>query len=118
MQALLLALVSILLSSVGQLLLKQGLNSLQNPGLSALSFLLTALTNLTVLSGLAAYGLGAIVWLLALRQSPLSLIYPLVSLSYVAVAAGSVLLLGEAMPPQRIAGLAVIILGVVLVARS
>ncbi|MFZ5823580.1 MAG: cation/cationic drug transporter [Bacillota bacterium] len=118
MQAWLMALLSILLSSAGQLLIKQGLNLVQRPGLPAFAYLVAALTNLQVVSGLAAYGLGAIIWLLALRQSALSQMYPLVSLSYVLVAAGSVLLLGESLPPGRIAGLAVIILGVILVARS
>lgn len=118
MQAWLLALGSILLSSAGQVLFKQGLNMVQDPQLSPLAFLTGALTNLRVLSGMAAYILGVVFWLLALRQSQLSLIYPLVSLSYVVVAAASALWLGESLPPIRIAGLAVIIGGVILVARS
>lgn len=42
----------------------------------------------------------------------------MVSLSYVAVAAGAALLMGESLPPMRMAGLAVIIGGVILLARS
>jgi multidrug transporter EmrE-like cation transporter len=118
MQVWVYALTSILLSSAGQLLLKQGLNAVKNPDMPAVAFLVAALTNLQVLAGLFAYGSGAIVWLLALRQTQLSLLYPLVSLSYVAVAAGSVLFLGESLPMGRIVGIAVIMAGVVLVARS
>ncbi len=117
MQAWLLALTSIALSAAGQLLLKHGLNQVQ-PAVSAPAFLVAALTNLRVVAGLAAYGVSLLFWLLALRQHPLSLMYPLVSLSYVAVAVGSVLFLGETLSPARIGGLAVIILGVVMVARS
>lgn len=75
MQAVLLALASILLSSAGQILIKQGLNMVQDPRLSAIAFLVAAVTNLRVLSGLAAYALSLTLWLLALRQSQLSLLY-------------------------------------------
>jgi uncharacterized membrane protein len=118
MQVWVFALTSILLSSAGQLLLKQGLNAVKNPNLPAVGFLMAALTNVQVLGGLAAYGFGVILWLLALRQTQLSFLYPMVSLSYVFVAAGAWLFLGETLSLGRIIGMAVIMAGVVLVARS
>lgn len=118
MQAWLLALASIFLAAAGQILIKWGLNGMADPDLTALGFLTAALTSVRVMTGLAAYGVSVILWLLALRTTPLTLLYPLVSLSYVLVAAGSVWLLGESMPPGRMVGIAVIMLGVVLVARS
>lgn len=112
------ALTSIFLASVGQLLLKYGLNSARTDGLSSLSYLKVVAVNPCVVGGLLSYGLSVILWLLALRQTQLSLLYPLVSLSYVLVAAGSALILGETLPPVRVVGIAVIIAGVLLVVRS
>ena len=67
---------------------------------------------------LTAYGLSVIVWLVGLSRVPVSQAYPLLSLGYVINIGLAWWLLGEIPNLQRIAGIGVIVLGVVLVARS
>jgi drug/metabolite transporter (DMT)-like permease len=67
---------------------------------------------------LCAYGLSVIVWLVGLSRVPVSQAYPLLSLGYVINVGLAWWLLGEIPNVQRVAGIGVIVLGVVLVARS
>jgi drug/metabolite transporter (DMT)-like permease len=57
-------------------------------------------------------------WLLTLDHADVSFALPITALSYVSVALVSRFWLGEAITPWRIAGMAVILVGVILVARS
>jgi len=65
-----------------------------------------------------AYGLSLIVWLVGLSRVPVSQAYPLLSMGYVINIGLAWWLLGEVPNAQRVAGIGVIVLGVVLVARS
>ncbi|MGH8134071.1 MAG: EamA family transporter [Steroidobacteraceae bacterium] len=67
---------------------------------------------------LCAYGLSVIVWLVGLSRVPVSQAYPLLSMGYVINIGLAWWLLGEVPNTQRVAGIAVIVLGVVLVSRS
>jgi drug/metabolite transporter (DMT)-like permease len=67
---------------------------------------------------LCAYGLSVIVWLVGLSRVPVSQAYPLLSLGYVINIGLAWWLLGEVPNVQRVAGIGVIVLGVVMVARS
>jgi len=67
---------------------------------------------------LCAYGLSVIVWLVGLSRVPVSQAYPLLSLGYVINIGLAWWLLGEVPNGQRVAGIAIIVLGVVLVSRS
>ena len=66
----------------------------------------------------AAYGLSLIVWLVGLSRVPVSQAYPLLSMGYVINIGLAWWLLGEVPNAQRVAGIGVIVLGVVLVTRS
>jgi drug/metabolite transporter (DMT)-like permease len=80
-----------------------------------------ALEVLTVPSfwyAMLAYGLSVIVWVVGLSRVPVSQAYPLLSLGYVINIGLAWWLLGEVPNVQRVAGIGVIVLGVVLVARS
>ena len=65
-----------------------------------------------------AYGLSVIVRTVGLSREPVSQAYPLLSLGYVINIGLAWWLLGEVPNVQRVAGIGVIVLGVVLVARS
>jgi multidrug transporter EmrE-like cation transporter len=69
-------------------------------------------------AGMACYATSVCVWLAALSKAPVSTAYPMLSLGYVVVAAVSVMWLGETMTPAKVAGIALICAGVVLVSRS
>jgi drug/metabolite transporter (DMT)-like permease len=100
-------LVFTLLSAAAQVLLKLGTVDLKlHPTFLGL------LTNFPLIGGLALYGIGAALMVLALRHGELSVLYPLISLSYVWVAILSVLIFGEMMNPYKIGGICVIMAGV------
>jgi drug/metabolite transporter (DMT)-like permease len=119
---LLLALVSITMSAVAQVLFKVGM------GTAAMREALTAgaaarVARTVVLSpwivgGLALYGLGTVLWLAVLSRAELSQAYPFVGLSFVLTAIFGWLLFHDALSPSRIAGIAAIVVGVWLVGRS
>ena len=67
---------------------------------------------------LTAYGVSVIVWIVGLSRVPVSQAYPLLSLGYVLNIGLAWWLFSEVPNAQRILGVAVIIIGVVLVARS
>ena len=55
---------------------------------------------------------------MALSRTDVSIAYPMVSIGYVLTAIAAWQLLGESLSAMRVAGIGVIILGVVMVARS
>ena len=71
-----------------------------------------------VLLGLFFYGLGALAWIAALTRLDLSVAYPFLALNFVLVALSSWLILGERVPLLRWLGIAVICVGILLVAAS
>lgn len=66
------------------------------------------------LLGLGAYGLAAILYIIAIKKIPISLAFPSVSFSYAAVALIAHYAWGEALGPAQLAGIALIALGIVL----
>jgi len=69
-------------------------------------------------AALGCYGLSVVVWLVGLSRVPVSQAYPLLSLGYVLNVGLAWWLLGETPNMLRVAGIAVIVFGVVLVAKS
>lgn len=72
------------------------------------------LTNYPLWIGLAFYGVSTLLMVLALRDGELSLLYPVISLTYIWVMFLSVLLLHEPLTAWKIAGVSLICLGVTL----
>ena len=70
------------------------------------------LTDFPLIGGMFLYGVGAALMVVALRHGELSVLYPLISLSYVWVAILSVVVFGEVMNPYKIAGICTIMAGV------
>lgn len=68
--------------------------------------------------GLTLYIISAATWILALSTVPLSVAYPFLGLSYVAIAGVSVLRLGEWLTPAQWIGIALVVTGVVTVALT
>ena len=69
--------------------------------------------------GFLLYGLSALIWFRAISVAPLNVAYPLlVSLSFIIVTSGAALLLNEHLATLKIAGLVVIIAGILLVSAG
>ena len=103
-------LAAVVLGSAAQLFLKAGTNAA--PVGFGLAF------EPRILAGIGCYALSLIVWILALSKTPVSVAYPMVSLGFALNAVAAWWLLGEALTPLRLSGIAVIIVGVAMVARS
>jgi multidrug transporter EmrE-like cation transporter len=101
-----------ILGAAAQILMKTGANVLV--GVSPV----TMLTNLPLLSGYCLYGLSTILLVLALRDGELSILYPVISLTYVWVTILSVVIFDEALNPFKIIGVAVIVFGVTILGRD
>ena len=103
-------LAGVLLNAAAQLLLKAGTN--------AMPLGLRLALEPHILGGLACYVISVVVWVVALSRVPVSIAYPMLSIGYVVNAIAAWALLGEAVTPMRMAGIAVIVVGVFMVARS
>ncbi len=70
-----------------------------------------------IILALAIYGISTVTYLLGLKNTPLSVAYPIISISYVIVAVASARIFGESLTATKIAGVLLIIAGVSLIAR-
>jgi multidrug transporter EmrE-like cation transporter len=102
--------VAVVLGTAAQLFLKAGTNA------APVDFKLVF--DPRILVGIACYAVSLVVWILALSKTPVSVAYPMVSIGFALNALMAWWLLGEAVTPMRMLGIGVIIVGVVLVARS
>ncbi|ALK98294.1 4-amino-4-deoxy-L-arabinose transferase [Massilia sp. WF1] len=112
----------VLLNACAQVLLKAGTNALGGAihltlGNAFETFIRVA-SQLPILAGLACYALSLVVWIMGLSRTDVTIAYPMLSLGYVVAAVGAWLFLGETISPQRLLAIAVIMIGVVLLARS
>ncbi len=80
--------------------------------------LLAMVVNVWFLAEIFALFLQAITWAFVLRRHALSVAYPFISLVFAVNVAIACLLFGEAIRFQHILGIAIILVGVVIVSRS
>ena len=104
----------------GQTALKLGVNQ---PGAAGgtgtiMGLVTMILQSPLVLGGLVLYGVGALAWIAVLARMDLSYAYPFLALNFVLITVVSRLALGETIPPARWIGIAVICIGIVLIARG
>ena len=110
---------SISLAILGQLLMKRGMQIFGTfPVSQLLQNLIPMIFSPFVFLGLAAFAVSSVFWLVILSRFELSLVYPMVSTAYVAVALLSWAFLGETVSLIRWLGILVICFGVVLISRS
>lgn len=106
----------------GQTLLKSGMTLVGPVDLGRVSrpvaLARTMLAHWQVWLGTILYLVSAATWILALATVPLSIAYPVLGLSYVAVAGLSVFVLGEWLTPAQWLGIAFVVAGVVIVTLS
>ena len=114
-------LTGVCLNAGAQLLLKAGVTPL-GPISPSWSNLLPTLGRAAmqwpILAGLACYVVSVGFWIVALSRVEVSLAYPMLSLGYVVNAVAAWYLFGEALGPARFAGIALILLGVLVVSRT
>jgi len=79
--------------------------------------LLSVVTNWALIGGLALYGVSTLLLVLALRDGELSLLYPVIALTYVWVTILSLIIFHDRANPLRLAGIAIIVIGVAVLGR-
>ncbi len=116
-----LLMTGVLLNAGAQLLLKAGTNSVGAFEYSAANIVPIGwklATEPHIVGGLGCYVISVVVWIMALSRVEVSIAYPLLSVGYVVNAIAAYYLFGEAVTPMRLTGIAIIIIGVWVVARS
>jgi drug/metabolite transporter (DMT)-like permease len=76
------------------------------------------LLNPALLSGYCLYGISTVLLVLALRRGQLSLLYPVISLTYVWVTILSILIFRESLNAYKAIGLTVVVAGVAVLGRD
>ena len=117
----LLVLGAVLLGTLAQLLLKAGTTAVGPFAFSSANLLPVGwqlATQPLIMGGILAYGFSLIVWIMALSRVEVSIAYPMVSIGYELTAIAAWQFLGESLSAMRIAGISVIMAGVLIVARS
>jgi uncharacterized membrane protein len=100
-----------ILGTLAQFLMKNGVDHSSGN-------LLALLTNVPLLAGYTLYGINTVMLVIALREGELSLVYPILALTYVWVTLLSYLALHEAPNVFKNLGVAAIIAGVIVISRG
>jgi len=111
----------VLLNAGAQLALKAGTNRIGEFAFSLDNVVpvgLRVASSPYILLGLACYVVSVVVWILGLSRVPVSVAYPMLSVGYIVNAIAAWMLFGESLTAQKLVGIGMIVIGVVLVARS
>jgi multidrug transporter EmrE-like cation transporter len=114
-------LTGVCLNALAQLLLKAGTNAVGVIRLTPENWFSTGLqlaTQVPIVGGLTCYVVSVVVWIIALSRVDVTIAYPMLSIGYIINALGAWYFLGEAVTPQRLVAIGVIVIGVILLTRS
>ena len=111
----------VMLNAAAQILMKAGTNSIgyfefNMANIVPIGWKLA--TEWHIVLALFCYALSVIIWILALSRVPVSIAFPLLSMAYIVTAVAAWYLLGEALSLTKVAGIVVIILGVIIISRA
>ena len=99
--------------AAAQILMKLGADySRAHPGLGGL------ITDIPLVAGYALYALMTVLIVVAFKDGELSVLYPIISLSYVWVTALSYFVFHDSLNPWKMTGLGFIIAGVAVIGRG
>jgi multidrug transporter EmrE-like cation transporter len=114
---LLMVLVCTVIGAAAQVLIKKGTVALgENPTMveTAIGIFTTRL----LFAGYALLGVSTVLLVLALRHGELSLLYPVITLTYVWVTVLSMMIFHDSMNAYKVAGITTIIAGVAVLGRA
>ncbi len=121
MQHIPLILSSVFLNALAQIFIRQGMLKLGSVSFNMeqiWNMALSVFTNMYLLSGMFSYGISIILWMIVLSKVNVSLAYPFLSVGYVVTAVLAYLIFKEPLTVQKILGIAIICLGVVILTYS
>jgi len=109
-------LTSITLGAVGQLMLRQVARVLTAPSQVGLwRWLLSVFTSPTILAAFVLFAVSALLWIAALRETPLTVAYPMVALSYIIIFVGSYFLFAEPITLTKLIGAVLVVAGIIVI---
>ena len=106
-----------LFGAAAQILIKKGANTLA-PDPTVAEMIARIFTHLPLFTGYALYGVSTVMLVLALRHGELSLLYPVIALTFVWVTILSIMIFHDSMNPLKLVGIAVIVGGVAILGRG
>jgi drug/metabolite transporter (DMT)-like permease len=112
---------SVMLNASAQIFLRSGLRGTQLGavfGSRDIRAIAAIFLNPYIVGGMLCYAVSIFLWMYVLSQQPVGIVYPMMSLAYVAAVLMGVLFLGESFSTLRIVGLAFVMMGVWFIARS
>ena len=83
-----------------------------------MALLIAIFSNPKLFAGYALYGMSTAILVVALKYGELSILYPVIALTYVWVTLLSVLIYNESVNPMKMLGLATVVAGVALLGRA
>lgn len=117
-----LIILNVILTAVGQILLKAGMISMSVQGALARGDWAPAgraiVLQPMIWAGLAAYGMSLLLWLAVLARLPISSAYPFVALSIALTSIAGAILFNDAFPTTKLLGTMLILAGVVALSRA
>ena len=100
-----------LLGALAQLLIKTGTGSITSDPMSIL-------TNVPLIVGYSIYGVNTLLMVLALKDGEMSMLYPIIALTYVWTTLLSYTVLGEPSNVYKNIGIVTIVVGVAVMGRG
>ena len=116
-RALSIILVSVAFAVLGQLFLKSGMTKIGALNVSDIFSprIFSVITNSSIIIGLLLYMLASGLWIVALSQEEVSVVYPLIALGYVVTAVLAKFVFAENLSLFRMAGILLIVAGAYLI---
>ena len=109
-------LASIALGATGQLMLRYAARLLEAPSqIGIWRWLVAVFSTPWILGAFALFAVSALGWIVALREAPLTVAYPMGALAYIIIFTGSYYLFAEPITWTKIAGAALIVTGITII---
>jgi len=116
-----LILTGVLLNAFAQLALKASVAEMGPLSVSIKTFwpvIFSLMEQVWFWVGLFCYGVSVFIWILALSRVDVSIAYPMLSIGYVVNAVAAWSLFGENLNLEKIIGIGIIIIGVIVLSRA
>jgi drug/metabolite transporter (DMT)-like permease len=105
---------TLILTAYGQIIMKSRALVLSTQGTKEgkFGYLVAMFSDIWVISGLMAAVIAASCWMLAIQQTPISVAYPFMALSFVVIPVLAMLFLGESVSFGQWCGMVLIVVGI------
>lgn len=115
----LLVLLAEVFTAIGQILFKKTTNALGPYSLRGVNtqfrFLNDVLTKPSIWIGLVSMAISLVIWLMALAEGDLSLVYPIGSLQFILILFSAHIFLNEKIDKMKLLGTLLVVFGIVLI---